>query len=77
MDMRKAVVFEAAREGYGIDQIDDPMTVGELIAFLSDFEDDDLFILSHDRGYTYGSIKTYDVEERYEDEDGEWVAADC
>lgn len=52
----KALVFEAPREGYGIDQIRRPMTVGELKEFLDDFDDDVLFILSHDNGYTYGSI---------------------
>ena len=74
---RKAVVFEAMREGCSIDQIDNPMTVGELIELLSEFDEDDLFILSHNRGYAYGSLKSYDMEEQYEDEDGEWISADC
>ncbi len=54
--MARALVFEALREGYGIDQIYKPMTVGKLKEFLEDFDDDTLFILSHDNGYTYGSI---------------------
>ena len=55
--MSKAVVFEARREGYGIDQVRNPVTVGELIAALQELEDEDaIFILSHDGGYTYGSI---------------------
>ena len=54
--MNTAVVFEAAREGYGIDQVRNPVTVGELIAALAELDEDAIFILSHDNGYTYGSI---------------------
>ena len=60
--MARALVFEALREGYGIDQIQNPMTVGELREFLEDFDDDTLFILSHDNGYTYGSIDVRTLE---------------
>mgnify|MGYP007101830263 CR=1 FL=1 len=52
----KYLVFEASRTGYGIDQVESPMTVGELREFLKDFEEDDEIILSHDRGYTYGTL---------------------
>lgn len=76
--MRRAVVFEAPRDGYGIDQIADrAMTVGELIEFLQDFDEDTLFVLSHDRGYTYGSISARTEVTTYEEqEDGEWEEAD-
>lgn len=75
--MARALVFEADRNGYSIDQVDNPITVGELRAFLEDFADDTLFILSHDRGYTYGSVDIMtDVTTYEEDEDGEWVATD-
>lgn len=75
--MAKALVFEAVREGYGIDQIRKPITVGELRAFFEDFDDDTLFILSHDNGYTYGSINARtDVTTFEEQEDGEWEEAD-
>lgn len=71
--MRHAIVFEASRDGYGIDQIaDKAMTVGELKSLLEDYDDDDLFVLSHDRGYTYGSISDMTMEYRVENEDGEW-----
>lgn len=71
--MRNAVVFEASRDGYGIDQIADrAMTVGELIDILSDYDEDALFILSHDNGYTYGSLSRWSCREAMEDEDGEW-----
>ena len=70
---RMAIVFEAERRGYAIDQIaDKAITVGELIGILQDFEEDTLFVLSHDRGYTYGSIPRWDFEVAEEDEDGEW-----
>ena len=74
--MAKAVVFEASRTGYGIDQIKNPMTVGELISILSDYDEDDIFILSHDKGYTYGSIEEYSMQEYEKDADGEWVSAE-
>ena len=62
--MRSAVVFEAVREGYSIEQLDRPMTVGELKALLEYYDDEALFILSHDNGYTYGSIRNgVDMEE--------------
>ena len=74
---KRALVFEAAREGYGIEQIRRPMTVGELKAFLEDFDDDTLIVLSHDNGYTYGSIDVWrDVTTFEEQKDGEWEATD-
>jgi len=71
--MRKALVFEARRDGYGIDQIaDHAMTVAELKEILDDYNDDTLIVMSHDRGYTYGSINVYDSYEAQESDDGEW-----
>ncbi len=75
--MKRAIVFDALREGYGIDQIENPMTVGELKEFLEDFNDDVLFILSHDSGYTYGSINARTRVTTFEEqEDGNWVETD-
>ena len=70
-EQRKAVVFEATREGYAIDQLYRPMTVGELIGMLEEYDDDTLFILSHDNRYTYGSVSSW-IDEAEEDEDGRW-----
>ena len=71
--MREAMVFEASRDGYGIDQIaDKAMTIGMLRNILDGCEDDMLFILSHDNGYTFGSLDKWDCYEAREDEDGEW-----
>lgn len=67
----KAIVFEARREGYGIDQIDRPMTVGELREMLEGVDDDTIFVLSHDGGYTYGSLsRTAGIREEQEGEYG-------
>ena len=71
-DVRTAIVFDAARTGYSIDQVSRPMTVGELIDILDEFEDDTLVILSHDNDYTFGSLSGYPREFKT-DEDGEWM----
>ena len=65
-----ALLLDTQREGYGIDQIDETMTVGELIAFLQDFDEDMPIYLSHDNGYTYGGITDRRFEERDFDEEG-------
>jgi hypothetical protein len=48
------------------------MTIGELKGLLRDFDDDDLFIISHDNGYTYGSISSWSIQEAQEDDEGNW-----
>lgn len=58
----KAVVFEAMREAYGMGDLRDAITVGELVNLLLDCDPDAKFVLSHDRGFTYGSIHEYDME---------------
>lgn len=72
----KALVFDAPRTGYSIDQVSKPMTVADLKELLQDFEDDDIIILSHDRGYTYGTPQYMDTYTANQDEDGdpEWEA---
>lgn len=67
----KALVFEARREGYGIDQIEDAITVGELMEMLEAVDDDTIVVLSHDSGYTYGALPRYaDIREEREGEYG-------
>ena len=72
--MRKALVLEADRVGYSIGQIAgrEAITVGDLIEFLQEFPEDTLFVLSHDRGYTYGSVNPRDEYMVYEEHDEEW-----
>jgi hypothetical protein len=72
-----AIIINANREGYGIDQIRNTMTVGELIDALSDFDEDTPVYIGNDRQsygwYTYGSITMRDIEETdgEEEEDDE------
>ena len=61
------LIYSTSREGYGIDQINRTMTVGELIDFLAQYDEDTPIYLSFDNGYTYGGI----TEERFEEDCGE------
>lgn len=78
--MKTAIVYEAKREGYAIDQVSDPITVGEMIDLLNDiarhYGDDTLFILSHDNGYTFGSIDRHDAS-RWEQSDDQEEFEEC
>lgn len=57
------VKINARREGYGVDQCRNTMTVKELIEYLEQFNDKSPVYLSHDNGYTYGSITAFDIKE--------------
>ena len=71
--MREAIVFEAERKGYGIDQIaNSAMTVGELRDILDQYDDEVLVVLSHDNGYTFGSLNERLMADSYEAAEGEW-----
>lgn len=61
--------FEALREGYGPDQIRRTMTVGELIDFLSQYDEDTPIYTTHDNRYTYGGIREDMFTEVYPGED--------
>lgn len=61
----KKLIIAARRNGYDTDQCGRTLTVGELIEFLQDYDEDMPVYLSHDNGYTYGSIKGSDFEEDY------------
>ena len=70
--MEKQVIkIEAQREGYALNQITSTMTVGELIAYLEQFDEDIKVYISHDGGYTYGGIRAKDIEEDWYDEDAD------
>lgn len=64
------IIIETTREGYAIGQIKRTMTVGDLISFLSDYDESQPIYLSFDKGYTYGGITEYCIYEK-EDEDDE------
>ena len=65
------IIINAKRNGYGPDQCGRTMTVAELISMLNEYEDDEKIYLSHDRGYTYGSITESDFEEAEEDDEND------
>lgn len=59
----KKLIYQTFREGYGIDQIRKTMTIGELIDYLGNYDEDAPIYLSFDSGYTYGGI----IESRFDD----------
>lgn len=63
------ITLETKREGYSPDQCGNTMTVGELIQYLSQFDEDAKVFYSNDNGYTYGSIKDYQIQENYEEDE--------
>ena len=64
------LIINAKRNGYSPDQCGSTLTVGELIRELECFDPDDKIYLSHDNGYTYGSITANDLNEQEDmDED--------
>ena len=69
--MKSALLIEARREGYEINQVLNTLTAGELIAFLSDYDEDTPVYLSHDGGYTFGGISYNCIKEEEIEEDSE------
>lgn len=67
----KKLTLNTMREGYGIDQVRETMTVGELMNFLAQYDDDTPVFLSFDNGYTYGGITEQRFEEDYGTEEEE------
>lgn len=67
----KYLMIEGRREGYAPDQLRKTMTVGELMDYLSQFDEDTPVILNNDNGYTYGSIDYGSFDEADFNEDGE------
>jgi len=56
----KKLIINAKRNGYSPDQYGQSMTVLELMAYLEQFDEEAQVFLSHDNGYTYGSITEQD-----------------
>lgn len=61
----KAIYIEGRRDGYSPKQCGNTMTVGQLIEYLSMYNEDTKVYLKNDNGYTYGSIDEYSFEEDY------------
>ena len=71
----KALVINANREGYSLDQLWSTMTVRQMISILETVRDKDLPVVvgndrTYDGWYTFGSINEEDFDE-YEEEDEE------
>lgn len=68
--MERKLYIRGNRNGYSPDQCGKTFTVGELMAFLEDFDEDMPVYLNNDNGYTYGSIGMNDIwEDEEEDEE--------
>ena len=65
------VFIDGRRDGYSPYQCGKTMTVGELISYLEDFDEDAKVYLKNDNGYTYGRItaNSIDADESYDDEE--------
>ena len=63
-----ALYIEGRRNGYNPKQCGRTMTVGELIGFLQDFDEDTPIYIKNDNGYTYGNI----TEGSFEEDDDEY-----
>ncbi len=68
---KNILMINAEHEGYGIEQIQKTLTVGELIAYLEDFDENTEIYLKHDGGYTYGGITYNRFEDAVFDEETE------
>lgn len=71
MRIMKALFINGRRDGYGVDQCGRTMTVGELIEYLAEFDEDAEVYLKNDNGYTYGRITEDDINMDYEFESEE------
>lgn len=70
MEQHAKVFIKGKRNGYDTEQCGKTLTVGELIEFLQEFDEESPVYLNNDNGYTYGSITYEDItEENDEDEE--------
>lgn len=69
--MMNVIFIEGRRNGYTPSQCGETMTVGEMISWLEQFDEDAPVYLKNDNGYTFGSITSDSIEEGSEDEDYE------
>jgi hypothetical protein len=63
--------IEGRRNGYNPSQCGRTMTVGDLMAYLEQFDEDAPVYLKNDNGYTYGSVDEMSFEVNYDDEEGD------
>ena len=69
--MKEILFINGNRNGYSPDQCGRTLTVGELISILENYDKETPIYLKNDNGYTYGSIREWDldIEEFEEDEE--------
>ena len=65
------LLIEGRRNGYTTEQCGNTMTVGDLIRFLEQYDEDTKVYLNNDNGYTFGSITESSFEEDWSEEDEE------
>lgn len=65
----EVLLIGAKREGYSPKQSPRTMTVGDLIDYLSGYDEEMRVYISNDEGYTYGSITEWDIGEKTFSED--------
>ncbi len=63
MKSKLKLFIEGRNESYDWKYVDETMTVGELIEYLNQYEDDTPVYLKNDGGYTYGSVTETSFEE--------------
>lgn len=63
------MIIYTKREGYGLGQDYNTLTVGELIEFLQDFDENEKIHLAFNDGYAYGGIRYDMFEADMEDEE--------
>lgn len=64
--------YDTFRAGWGLGDTEKTMTVGELIAFLKKYDENEPVLISFEHGSEYGGVQECDFEEREFDEDEEW-----
>ena len=65
------LIITAHRNGYTPKQCGYTLTVGKLIEALQNYDEDLPVYLSHDNGYTFGSISEEDLNEDSETDEDE------
>lgn len=60
--MKEILIMDTRRNGYGPEQCNETMTVGELIELLQEYDEDMEVFTGHDNRYTYGSITSRDFD---------------
>lgn len=68
--------IEGRRNGYSPEQCGRTMTVGELISYLEDYDEDTPVYINNDNHYTFGNIDRYSFEENDDDEDDDIESCD-